>query len=751
MAFLLTGIFADYHRPVTWQSAPARFLEQVVRSPARPLGLGIAVAAGFLAVEVLVIFALKKIAPENAFGAILLLGVLVVSAGWGFGLSIATSLASAAVYAYLHLEGRDSLAPALAVFLTLAFLTNGLVGQARLRAAEAEQRRLEADLSADLARVMLRAPALGPALDDAGQRLAHVLGLPYATLSVGSADPSGDQMAIGLRDGTEDTGTLLVPKDVSVASVRRVHRMVPSLQALLAAACDREGITAELEASRRELERFFAVATDLLFMGVREGGSARLTRINPAFERALGYSAAELVSRPLVDFIHPDDRDSTRTALATAPQTDGAIKFENRCRRRDGEVRWLEWNVVFDHGVLLGGARDVTERRQEQDRLRAARAQQAALRRVATLVARGAPLADVYEVAVAELADSLGVEHVTLAAFEPDDVGVVLAGLNHDGRPGWIVGERFPIESGSISAAVRATGNSARIDDYNAASPPIATRIREFGVRAGAGAPLVVDGRVRGVLLVGSAEPYGIPETAEAHILDFADLISTAISNAETRAELTASRARIVAAADEARRGFERDLHDGAQQRIVSLSLQLRDAEAAAEADEELRAQLSTVVEGLAGLHSDLQELSRGLHPAVLSRGGLRPAMRNLARRSPVPVELNVDVEHRLPEPVEVAAYYVVAEALTNVAKHANADSVTVRVALDDGGSVLELSVTDDGKGGASTGAGSGLVGLRDRVEALSGELVMTSVPGDGTRISARIPVPGQSEQSTRS
>ncbi len=738
----VNGKHRDYHRPVTWQSTPARFLEQVVRSPARPLGVGIAVAVGLLVAEVAAVFTLKQIAPEYAFGALLLLGVLVVSAGWGFGLSIATSLASAAVYAYLHLEGRDSLAPALAIFLTLAFLTNALVGQARLRAAEAEQRRREADLSADLARVMLRAPALGPALEDAATRFADVLGLPYAVLSVGTADAGPGQMPIALNDGTERTGTLLIPRVLPSATLRRVQRMVPALQALLAAACDRDGITAELEASRRELERFFAVATDLLFFGVSENGSARLTRINPAFERALGFSAAELVARPLVDFIHPDDQDSTRAALATAPSSDGAVQFESRCRRRDGAVRWMEWNVVFDHGVLLGGARDVTERNQERDRLRVARTQQAALRRVATLVARGAALTDVYEVAVAELAHSLGVEHVTLAAFENDEFGVVLAGLNRGDQPGWTVGERFPIEAGSVSDKIRTTGAAARIDDYDATPGQIAARLRGFGVRAGAGSPLIVDGEIRGALLVGSYVPHGIPDIAEAHIRDFADLVSTAIANAETRAELTASRARIVAAADEARRGFERDLHDGAQQRIVSLSLQLRAAEAAAEGDDELRSQLSAVVEGLAGLHSDLQELSRGLHPAVLSRGGLRPAMRNLARRSPVPVDVAVDVEHRLPEPVEVAAYYVVAEALTNAAKHADADSVSVRVGLADGGSLLRLSVTDDGNGGASAGSGSGLVGLRDRVEALSGELTVTSTPGEGTRISATIPVP---------
>lgn len=720
-----------------------------MRSPARPLSLGIVVAVGFLVAEVMAVFALKRIAPENAFGALLLLGVLVVSAGWGFGLSIATSLASAAVYAYLHLEGRDSLAPALAIFLTLAFLTNALVGQARLRAAEAEQRRREADLSADLARVMLRAPAVGPALDDAGRRFADVLGLPYAELTVGEKDARGDQLAIPLRDGSEETGMLFIPRDLPVASVRRVHRMVPALQALLAAACDREEITAELEASRRELERFFVVATDLLFIGTGENGSARLTRVNPAFERALGYSAAELVARPLLQFIHPDDRDVTTAALAAVPRTDGAAQFENRCLRRDGEVRWLEWNVVYDNGVLLGGARDVTERRQEQDRVRAARAQQTALRRVATLVARGAPLADVYSGAVAELAHSLEVDHVTLLAFEADQSCVVLAALNNGDVPAWDVGERFTLDGDSVSERVRRTGAAARIEDYDAASGEIASRLRAIGVHTGAGAPLIVDGRTRGVLAVGSHGRQGLPEVAEAHIGDFADLISTAIANAETRAELTASRARLVAAADEARRGFERDLHDGAQQRIVSLSLQLRAAEAATE-DAELRAQLATVVDGLAGLHSDLQELSRGLHPAVLSRGGLRPAMRNLARRSTVPVDLEVEVERRLPEPVEVAAYYVVAEALTNVAKHAGADSATVRVvfehtatdATNDTG-LLRLSVTDDGSGGASADGGSGLVGLRDRVEALSGELTVTSHPGEGTSISATIPVTG--------
>ncbi|MEW5808950.1 MAG: PAS domain-containing protein [Actinomycetota bacterium] len=730
---------------MTWQALPARFISLVVRPTTRPVWVGIVVACAFIVGELAVINALKLVAPDNAFGALLLLGVLVVSAGWGYGLAIAMSMVSAVVYTNLHLEGRDSLVPAVAVFLTLALLTNLLVGQARVRAAEAVQRRREADLAAALARIMLRAPSLQDALDGAGQRLAQALGLPWATLRVGETEAAADQTAIPLRDGTAQSGTLLIPRGVPLASVGSAQRMVPSLQALLAAACDRETITAELEASRRELERFFAVASDLLFLG--EGDY--LTRVNPAFERTLGYSAAELAARPLPDFIHPDDRDATAAAWAAIPPTDGAAQFESRCLCRDGGVRWLEWNIVSDRGVLVGGARDVTERRLEQDRLRVARAQQAALRRVATLVARGAPLRDVYDAAVAELAHSLGAQHVTLLTFDTDEAAVVQATVDTTGNAGFAVGERLLLDGDSIAARVRRTGAPARMASYAGVDGSIAARLRGMNVSEGAGAPIVIEESVRGALVVAAHSAEGVVEAAETHIGDFADLISTAIANAETRSELKASRARLVAAADEARRRFERDLHDGAQQRIVSLSLELRSAEAALAHDDALRAQLSHAVEGLAGLHSDLQELSRGLHPAVLSRGGLGPAMRNLARRSTVPVDLTVDVGHRLPESVEVAAYYVVAEALTNIAKHANAEGATVQVELLDGaqdgarvGEVLQLCVSDDGDGGADTSGGSGLMGLRDRVEALSGTMTVQSRPGDGTQVTATIPIP---------
>jgi signal transduction histidine kinase len=210
-----------------------------------------------------------------------------------------------------------------------------------------------------------------------------------------------------------------------------------------------------------------------------------------------------------------------------------------------------------------------------------------------------------------------------------------------------------------------------------------------------------------------------------------------------SREELAASRTRVVAAADQARRRIERDLHDGTQQRLVSLVLDLRAAQAAAPPElPELRAQLARVADGLTGALEDLRELSRGIHPAVLSEGGLAPALKALARRSAVPVELEVEVPARPAEPVEVAAYYVVSEALANTAKHANASVIHVRVQAGD--DRLQLSVRDDGVGGATPGRGSGLVGLTDRVQALGGTITIHSPAGQGTRLQIDLPVQGR-------
>jgi signal transduction histidine kinase len=261
-----------------------------------------------------------------------------------------------------------------------------------------------------------------------------------------------------------------------------------------------------------------------------------------------------------------------------------------------------------------------------------------------------------------------------------------------------------------------------------------------LGILSAVGAPITVQGRLWGTMMVASTgEEPPSPDT-EARLAAFTELIATAIANAEGQAALTASRARIVATADHTRRRIERDLHDGAQQRLVSLALQLQAAQAAVPPElEELQAELDDVAAGLTDVQDELREFARGIHPAVLAEGGLGPALRTLARRSPVPVDLQVHVEGRLPEQVEVTAYYVVAEALTNVAKHAGASVVQVEVDTEDG--LARLSIRDDGVGGADPARGSGLVGLKDRVEASGGTLRVQSHPDKGTSLLVELPI----------
>jgi signal transduction histidine kinase len=238
--------------------------------------------------------------------------------------------------------------------------------------------------------------------------------------------------------------------------------------------------------------------------------------------------------------------------------------------------------------------------------------------------------------------------------------------------------------------------------------------------------------------LAGGDLAVRMPETGIGEIGALERSFNTMARSLEAgRAELTASRARVVAASDEARRRIERDLHDGTQQRLVSLGLELRAALVPA-GSEELRAQLSGTAQGLGEAVEDLQEISRGIHPAILSRGGLGPALKALARRSAVPVELDLRLDRRLPERIEVAAYYVASEALTNAAKHADPSVIRVEVEATDG--AVRLVVRDDGVGGADPDRGSGLVGLRDRVEAIGGHLAVTSPPGGGTSLLATIP-----------
>jgi len=360
--------------------------------------------------------------------------------------------------------------------------------------------------------------------------------------------------------------------------------------------------------------------------------------------------------------------------------------------------------------------------------------EQAALRRVATLVARAAPPAEVLTAVTEEAGQLLAADYAAMARYDPDGVRTVVGAWTSTNAP-FPVGSRATLGGRDVATLVWQTGRAARIDDHAGTSGPIGEVVRKLSLRAAVGAPVRVAGRLWGVMIVASrAKP--LPASTEARLARFTELAATAIANAEAHAALTASRARSVTTADATRRRIERDLHDGAQQRLVSLALNLRAAEAAE--PQQVR-QLDAIATGLDDVLDELREIARGLHPAILAEGGLRPALKTLARRSPVPVELDIQVGRRLPDQVEIAAYYSVAEALTNAAKHAHATAADIQVTEAD--DVLHVRVRDDGRGGASFSDGSGLIGLKDRAEALGGHLRLHSPPGAGTTLDVELPL----------
>ncbi len=370
---------------------------------------------------------------------------------------------------------------------------------------------------------------------------------------------------------------------------------------------------------------------------------------------------------------------------------------------------------------------------QAREELRTIADEQAALGRVATLVAQGEAPAVVFAAVAEQVGHLLNTDDALVARFEPDESVTIVASWAATGEP-LPVGHRRHVEPGDgVTPQVRETGRPARIDSQTG-------YYSELGVESAVAAPITVEGRIWGVVGVALRGSNPAPPETEKRLAAFTGLVATAIANAESRSQLVASRARIVAAADLARRRIERDLHDGAQQRLVTLALQLRMAQAVMPPD--LAAQLDTIAAGLNGALDELRELARGVHPPILTEGGLEAALKVLARRSAVPVEVALRTARRLPEPVEIAAYYVVSEALTNAAKHAHATAITVTIEADAEDHLLWIEVRDDGVGGADFTQGTGLVGLKDRVEALGGRIFLDSPPGAGTRLRAELPIP---------
>jgi signal transduction histidine kinase len=510
----------------------------------------------------------------------------------------------------------------------------------------------------------------------------------------------------------------------------------------------------------REVERAF---------GFRMDTTATVVRFDPGPECVLVGASKPVAETPLGTRWQPNDLYvSTRVlrtgASARVDEADlDAGGFAAEQMRRQGYLSQVASPIAVEGnlwGAMTVSAGETlppdTERRLEaftelvataianaesREALGELADEQAALRRVATLVARGVPSRMLFSAVTTEVARVLSVDEPPLLAtvirFDPGPECVLVgASRSYEGEP---IGSRWAPKELYVSTRVLRTGLSARVDeaDLDAIGGPDADALRLRGFLHQVGSPVVVEGRVWGAMTLNSQT--ALPADIDHRLRAFTELVATAIANAESQSELAASRRRVVAAADDARRRIERDLHDGVQQQLVSIGMELGAVEASLPEEDERRAQVEAVADGLRSAIDDLREISRGIHPAILAHGGLGAALKTLARRSAVPVQLTSTVDGRLPERVEVAAYYVVAEALTNVARHAGASVVNVDVAGQDG--TLQLSIRDDGVGGADAREGTGLMGLKDRVEALGGRMSVESPPARGTSLVVALPL----------
>jgi PAS domain S-box-containing protein len=411
---------------------------------------------------------------------------------------------------------------------------------------------------------------------------------------------------------------------------------------------------------------------------------------------------------------------------------------------RSGERREILWsNAIFRDaaGAVVGATsigEDITERNRHAG-------QEAALRRIATMVAADTPPPEIFHVTTREVAQLFGGHTANLIRFDdPPSTGVVIAGWSLPDVVSMPIGDRVTFDGPTAVRAVIDQNAPARIDNYAEIPGELAQRLRRLGLRSSVAAPITVGGHMWGAITVSTTGNDALRADAELRIGEFTELVALAISTADTRSQLAASRARIVAAGDAERRRLERNLHDGAQQRLVSLSLALGMLASSVPPDSHTALQLDAAIRELEEALNELRELARGIHPVLLTDHGLEPALRALTARSPIPVELLIDVDDRPGPLVEAAVYYVVSEALTNVAKYANATCAQVNVARDHG--TISVDVTDDGVGGADPAEGTGLRGLADRVEALGGRLSLDS-SSDGTHVHADLPLlagPGQ-------
>jgi PAS domain S-box-containing protein len=488
----------------------------------------------------------------------------------------------------------------------------------------------------------------------------------------------------------------------------------------------------------------------------REG---RILLFNEACERATGFRRDDVLGRDArTCVIPPEEREAFGEFLAYVWHTGVPAPQVGHWLTKSGGRRLIAWSnkpmagpdgspaSLVTTGIDLtdrGPRREEDERALEGDpeaklaEVSRLATEQRALRRVATLVASEVTPERVFTAVSEECARVLSVNASAVLRYESDETATIVGRHNRDTIDVFRIGERLPAGEDSAVGRVLRTGASARIDDWGGLAGDIAEAMFRTGYRSTAAAPIVVAGTLWGAVAIASEDP--LPPESETRLEAFCELASLAVASAQARADLIASRARLVKAGDEQRRRLERNLHDGAQQRFVSVVIQLRLARARLGSDPQAAAELLDEISSELKMGLDeLREIARGLHPAILGDRGLRRALESLAARISIPVTIDAPDE-RLPEHVEATAYYIVSEAMTNVAKHAAAHHAQVSVRRD--GSVLRCEVSDDGAGGADAASGTGILGLRDRAEAAGGTLSVVSPPGRGTIVAAVLPL----------
>jgi PAS domain S-box-containing protein len=509
-------------------------------------------------------------------------------------------------------------------------------------------------------------------------------------------------------------------------------------------AMENERLEAELRAQVQEVSASERRLNDVLegvhLLAVSTDLDGRIRFCNRFMCELTGWTREELLGRFWAETFNPESTIVEQVAAGRVFDHE-----EAPLRTRFGPLREIAWSTTLDRdaeGRITGATgigQDVTERNRAVADLRLLAQEQAALRRVATCVASEVDPSSVFDIVAEEVGHLLGGRAANVVRFEPDaNTGTMVGGWSRHFRS-LPVGSQVTFDGPTALGVVRRSKRSTRVDDYSTVSGEFAATIRRLGIDASVAAPISVGGELWGAIVVSTTRDAPLASDAEARIEEFAELVALGLASAEARAELAASRARIVAAGDAERRRLERNLHDGAQQQLVTLSLALRMARSKLAEHSEAAAMLDDASDQLMRALAELRELARGIHPAILTDRGLAAALEALAGRAPVPVDLSIEAPHEIPEQIEATVYYVAAEALTNIAKYANATRARVRVEWD--GSRLTVEVADDGRGGADRKLGSGLSGLADRVSALGGRLRIISPAGSGTTITADLPL----------